>query len=168
MFESDKDVNRMAGRLASRTLQEGHVHLGTIMIKKLQALMFWCKDHQMHGVDLVAAEFDQAALDKAMEGKRVCKEAKETELAPLIKDIEKFNPDKFEMLKLKVGHGLKLLTCPKMVKQPINNGQIIIMGQANLTSILNMPKLNLTHFITKMKGLFHLNSSQERSNDVLQ
>ena len=36
MFESDKDVDRMA----SRTLQEGCVHLRTIMIKKLQALMF--------------------------------------------------------------------------------------------------------------------------------
>ena len=70
---------------------------GTIMIKKLQALVFWCKDHQMHGVDLVAAEFDQAALNEAMEGKRVHKEAKETELAPSIKDLEKFNPDKFEM-----------------------------------------------------------------------
>ena len=54
------------------------------------------------------------------------------------------------------------------VEQPINHGQIIIMGQANLISILNMPKPNLTHFITKMKGLFHSNSSQERSNSVLQ
>ena len=63
MFESDKDVDRMAGRLASRTLQEGCMHLGTITIKKLQALVFWCKDHQMHGVDPVAAEFDQAALN---------------------------------------------------------------------------------------------------------
>ena len=96
MFESNKDVNRMARRLASRTLQEGCMHLGTIMIKKLQALMFWCKDHQMHGVDLVVAEFDQAALNEAMEGKRVCKEAKGTESAPSIKDLEKFNPDKFE------------------------------------------------------------------------
>ena len=30
----------------------------------------------MHGVDLVAAEFDQAALNEAMEGKHVCKEVK--------------------------------------------------------------------------------------------
>ena len=96
MFESDKDVDRMAGTLASRTLQEGCVHLGTITIKKLQALMFWCKNHQMHGVDLVAAEFDQAALNEDMEGKHVHKEAKETELAPSIKDLEKFNLDKFE------------------------------------------------------------------------
>ena len=96
MFESEKDVDRMAGRLASRTLQEGCMHLGTITIKKLQALVFWCKDHQMHGVDLVAAEFDQAALNKAMEGKHVCKEVKETESAPSIKDLKKFNPDKFE------------------------------------------------------------------------
>ena len=51
----------------------------------------------MHGVDHVAAEFDQAALNKAMEGKHVHKEAKETELSPSIKDLEKFNPDKFEM-----------------------------------------------------------------------
>ena len=29
-FESDKDVDRMARRLASRTQQEGCVHLGTI------------------------------------------------------------------------------------------------------------------------------------------
>ena len=67
------------------------------MIKKLQALVFWCKDHQMHGVDLVAAEFDQAVLNKAMEGKHVCKEVKEMESAPLIKDLEKFNLDEFEM-----------------------------------------------------------------------
>ena len=47
----------------------------------------------MCGVDLVAAEFDQAALNKAMEGKHVHKEAKEMELAPLTKDLKKFNPD---------------------------------------------------------------------------
>ena len=51
----------------------------------------------MHEVDLVAAEFNQAMLSEAMEGKRVHKEVKEMELAPLIKDLEKFNPDKFEM-----------------------------------------------------------------------
>jgi hypothetical protein len=71
MFENDKDVNRMASRLASRTIQEGRVHLGTIVIKKLQALVFWCKDHQMRGANLVAAEFTQAALMEVMENKQV-------------------------------------------------------------------------------------------------
>ena len=83
MFESNKDVNRMASHLASRTQQEGRVHLGTIAIKKLQALVFWCKDCQMCGLNLVAAEFDQSAMLEVMEGKHVQKEAKETELAPV-------------------------------------------------------------------------------------
>ena len=96
MFESDKDINRMAAQLASRTQQEGHMHLGTITIKRLQALVFLCKDHQMHGVDLVAAEFDQAVMNEAMEGKHVHKEVKEAKSAPLIKDLKKFNPDKFK------------------------------------------------------------------------
>ena len=36
-------------------------------------------------------------LYEDMEGKHVHKEAKETESAPSIKDLKKFNPDKFEM-----------------------------------------------------------------------
>ena len=72
------------------------MHLGTIAIKKLQALVFWCKDHPMHGLNLVAAEFDQAAMLEAMEGKHVQKEVKETELAPAVKDLRKFDPYRFK------------------------------------------------------------------------
>ena len=87
MCESDKDVDIMASHLASKTQQEGCMHLGTIVMKKLQALVFWCKDHQMHGLNLVAAEFDQAAMLKVMEGKCVQKKVKETESAPAVKDL---------------------------------------------------------------------------------
>ena len=77
MFKSNKDVDHMVSHLVARAQQEGCVHLRTIVIKKLQALVFWCKDHQIHGVDLVAADFNQAALMEAMENKHVQKEAKE-------------------------------------------------------------------------------------------
>ena len=96
MFESNKDVDRMLSCLASRTQQEGCMHLRTIAIKKLQAFVFWSKDHQMHGLNLVAAEFNQAAMLKVMEGKHVQKEVKETELAPVVKDIGKFDPYRFK------------------------------------------------------------------------
>ena len=96
MFESNKDVDRMASHLASSTQQEGCMHLGTIAIKKLQALVFWCKDHEMRGLNLVAAEFDQAVMLKAMEGKQVQKEVKETESAPAVKDLRKSDPFRFE------------------------------------------------------------------------
>ena len=44
VLEGDTDVSEMAKRLVARPATGGHVNLGTIVIKRLQALIFWTKD----------------------------------------------------------------------------------------------------------------------------
>ena len=77
----------------------GHVNLGTVAIKKLQALIFWIKDHQMRSLDIDAANWDQAAMAAVMEAKHVHKEMKDNEKLPSMKDIMKFNPDRYKLCK---------------------------------------------------------------------
>ena len=95
ILESDSDVTDMAKRLASRTVADGRVNLGTIQIKKLQALVWWIRDQIKHGQVLDAANFDVAALNSAMERKRVEKERESADVS--VKDLGKFDPDDFEL-----------------------------------------------------------------------
>jgi hypothetical protein len=46
VLETDTDVSDMAKRLASRTQAEGRVYLGTVVVKRLQTLVWWVRDHQ--------------------------------------------------------------------------------------------------------------------------
>jgi hypothetical protein len=48
----------MAKRMASRTVNAGRVILGTMQIKRVQALVFWVKDHEKR----------QVAIDPGMLG----------------------------------------------------------------------------------------------------
>ena len=41
VLETDTDVSDMAKRLASRTHAEGRVYLGTVVVKRLQTLVWW-------------------------------------------------------------------------------------------------------------------------------
>jgi hypothetical protein len=45
VLDDDKDVLEMVKHLGSHTEAAGHVYVGTIQVKKLQALCYWVHDH---------------------------------------------------------------------------------------------------------------------------
>jgi hypothetical protein len=69
VLETDTDVSKMAKRMATRTKVEGRVLLRTVMIKRLQTLVWWVRDQQKCGLTLNAADFNAAAINKASEMK---------------------------------------------------------------------------------------------------
>jgi hypothetical protein len=56
ILKKDTDVMEMAKRMASRTQAKGRVLLGTVIIKRLQTLIWWIRDQQKWGLALDAAE----------------------------------------------------------------------------------------------------------------
>jgi hypothetical protein len=46
---SKKDVYEMVKRMGSRTAVAGRAYVGTLQVKKLQALCYWVRDQQKHG-----------------------------------------------------------------------------------------------------------------------
>ena len=50
VLEMDTDVSDMAKRLASRMQVEGRVYLGTVVVKRLQMLVWWVGNHQKRGL----------------------------------------------------------------------------------------------------------------------
>ena len=71
VLETDTDVTKMVKRMTSRTQAEGRVLLGTVVIKHLQTLVWWVRDHQKRGLPLEAADFDMEAMNKAAEMKNL-------------------------------------------------------------------------------------------------
>jgi hypothetical protein len=55
-LNGDSDVTEMAKRMASRTAAVGRVILGTMQIKKIQALVYWVKDHHRRNLDVADPE----------------------------------------------------------------------------------------------------------------
>ncbi len=52
-MNGDSDVSEMAKRMAARSsTAAGRVVLGTMQIKRLQALVYWVKDHDKRGLDI--------------------------------------------------------------------------------------------------------------------
>ena len=47
---SEKDVYEMDTRMGSRTAAAGCIYVGTLQVKKLQALCYWVCDQQKHGL----------------------------------------------------------------------------------------------------------------------
>ena len=95
VLETDTDVSEMAKRMASHTAADGSVNLGTIQIKRIQALAWWVRDCMKHGQPIVAADFNAAAMHTSMKHKHIEKECGTTDAS--IKDLNKFNPDDFDV-----------------------------------------------------------------------
>jgi hypothetical protein len=51
-LKGDSDVTERAKRMASRGAAVGRVILGTMQIKKIQALVYWVKDHHRRNLDV--------------------------------------------------------------------------------------------------------------------
>ena len=49
-LNGDSDVTEMAKHMASRPIAAGRVILGTMHVKRIQALVFWVKDHDKRGL----------------------------------------------------------------------------------------------------------------------
>jgi uncharacterized membrane protein YgcG len=94
VLETDSDVTEMAKRMATRTQAEGRVLLGTVVIKRLQTLVWWIRDQQKRGQALIAANFNVEVMNQAAEMKTLRRERADKE--PSISDLGKFDPDDFD------------------------------------------------------------------------
>ena len=94
IMETDADVADMAKRLASRP-QASRVNLGTVQIKRIQALVWWIHDCQKHLIALDVNNFTPDTLERAIENKRIQKEQASAEVTT--KDLSKFDPDNYEI-----------------------------------------------------------------------
>ena len=87
-LDGDRDVTEMAKRMLNRaSAAAGKVMLGTIQIKNLQSLVWWCKDHHRRGKVLDPANWSKAELSRAAE-------SKETELSASKIDVDFIDPGK--------------------------------------------------------------------------
>ena len=94
VLENDTDVSDMAKRMASFMLAKGRVLLGTVVVKRLQTLVWWVRDHQKCGLDINAADFTTEVMNEAAQMKSLkCKVA---DKEPLVGDLGKFDPDDFD------------------------------------------------------------------------
>ena len=94
VLKNDIDVSKMAKRMASQMVVEGRVLLGTVVVKHLQTLVWWVRDHQKHGLPLVAADFDIETMNKVVQMKTLSHKLANKE--PSMKELGKFDPDNFD------------------------------------------------------------------------
>jgi hypothetical protein len=71
---SIKDVNGMVKQMGSRTAAAGHVYVGTLQVKKLQALCYWVRDQQKRGQALDHEYWDNEMMASTIERMRIDKE----------------------------------------------------------------------------------------------
>ena len=94
ILESDTDVTEMAKRMSSRTAADGRAILGTVTIKRLQALIWWIRDRQKRQLTLDSALFTAAAMSEAMRLKEIQKDRPEPDVS--VTTLSKFDPDDFD------------------------------------------------------------------------
>jgi hypothetical protein len=77
-LQSDNDITEMAKKMAHRTQADGRVHLGIVVVKDLQTLIWWVRDRQKRrGLALHAADFDADTLAEVAMIKNIRKERAE-------------------------------------------------------------------------------------------
>ena len=97
VLETDSDVSDMAKRMASWMLAEGRVLLGTVVVKRLQTLVWWVRDHQKRGLDVDAVDWTADVMQEAAQMKSLKREMADKE--PSVSDLGKFDPDDFDSFK---------------------------------------------------------------------
>ena len=68
-LNGDSDVTEMAKRMASQPAASGRVILGTMQIKRLQALVHWVKDYDKRGLVTQPELWDNDTMAEAMDSK---------------------------------------------------------------------------------------------------
>jgi hypothetical protein len=71
---SEKDVHEMVKRMGSRTAAAGRIYVGTLQVKKLQALCYWVRDQQKHEQALDHEDWDNEMMASTIERMRIDKE----------------------------------------------------------------------------------------------
>ena len=94
VLETDTDVLDMAKRMALRMQAEGRVLLGTVVVKRLQMLVWWVQDHQKCGLEVEAADWTADVMQKAAQMKSLKWDLADKELS--VSDLGKFDPDDFD------------------------------------------------------------------------
>ena len=68
-LNGDGDIADMAKRMAARPSAAGRAILGTMHIKRLQALVYWVKDQNRRGITANPNSWDENAMVESMERK---------------------------------------------------------------------------------------------------
>jgi hypothetical protein len=76
------------------TIVAGHVKIGAIQVKKLQALCYWVHAQQKHGQGITQDDWDNDTVMAMIEKMHINK-GQDTDNV-LVMDLGKFNPDYFE------------------------------------------------------------------------
>jgi hypothetical protein len=92
--DHDRDITEMVKAMASCTVADGRVHLGIVIVKNLQTLVWWVRDRQKRNIALHAADFDPDTLDNTAVMKDLYKERASKE--PSVTALAKFDPDDFD------------------------------------------------------------------------
>jgi hypothetical protein len=90
----DKDVFEMVKRLGNCMVAAGHVNVGAIQVKKLQALCYWVCDQQKHGQGTTQDDWDDDMVMAMIEKIHIKKGQDNGNVS--VMDLGKFNPDDFK------------------------------------------------------------------------
>ena len=94
---SEKDVYEMVKRMGNRAVAAGRAFVGTLQVKKLQALCYWVRDQQKHGQALDHNDWDNDVVTSTIERMRVDKERDTSSVA--VTDLGKFDPEDLSLTK---------------------------------------------------------------------
>jgi hypothetical protein len=61
----------MVKHLGNHMVAAGHVNVGVIQVKKLQALCYWVRDQQKHGQDITQDDWDDDTVMAMVEKMRI-------------------------------------------------------------------------------------------------
>jgi hypothetical protein len=87
----DKDEFKMVKHLGNCKVAAGHVNVGVIQVKKLQALCYWVRDQQKHGQGITQDHWDEDTVMAMI--KKMCIEKGRDTGNVSVMDLGKFNPD---------------------------------------------------------------------------
>jgi hypothetical protein len=59
LFMDESDVERMMSNITKLRANQGGVRIGALLTKKVQALVYWAKEQDRHGMDLDANRFTE-------------------------------------------------------------------------------------------------------------
>jgi hypothetical protein len=62
---------KMVKHLGNHMVAAGHVNVGVIQVKKLQALCYWVRDQQKHGQDITQDDWDDDTVMAMVEKMRI-------------------------------------------------------------------------------------------------
>jgi hypothetical protein len=135
LLDGEKDMLEMVKHLVGHKDVAGHVYVGTIQGKKLQALCYWVCDCQNCGQAIDHNDWDQVAVQDTIE--MMCIEKGQDTGNVLLSDLGKFDPDDFE------------------TDETAFINLLVQMYGANkkVLSILYMHLLLLLHLLMKPKGI---------------